>query len=121
MVLTVTGNARGVKADEGLTKGTALAPNVPSKTRVVHIGLTDVTSIAAQKGWFAQEFAKYNAKPDMVLTSAYGGSGIEAALLDRGDLHITQRMAYPALQHRVNGLDAVGRRPSSSPIPTSTQ
>ena len=28
-------------------------------------------------------------------------------MLDRGDLHITVRMAYPALQHRANGLDAV--------------
>jgi len=107
VLVAVTGTAGGARADESLTKGTALAPNVPSKTRVVHIGLTDVTSIAARKGWFVEEFAKYNAKPDMVLVTAYGGTGIEAALLDRGDLHITQRMAYPALQHRVNGLDAV--------------
>jgi sulfonate transport system substrate-binding protein len=105
--VAVIGAASGASADEGVTKGTAVPPSIPSKTRVVHIALTDVTSVAAKKGWFAEEFAKYNAKPDMVLVSAYGGTGIEAALLDRGDLHITQRMAYPALQHRVNGLDAV--------------
>ena len=103
----LAGMAGVASAEEGVVKGTAVAPTVPSKTRVVHIGLTDVTSVAAKKGWFAEEFAKYNAKPDMVLVTSYGGTGIEAALLDRGDLHITQRMAYPALQHRVNGLDAV--------------
>jgi sulfonate transport system substrate-binding protein len=103
----MTGMASSASAGEGLTKGTAIAPSVPSKTRVVHIGLTEVTSIAAKKGWFAEEYAKYNAKPDMVLVTSFGGTGIEASLLDRGDLHITQRMAYPALQHRVNGLDAV--------------
>jgi sulfonate transport system substrate-binding protein len=107
ILTAVTGVAGVASAEEGVVKGTAVAPSIPSKTRVVHIGLTDVTSVAARKGWFAEEFAKYNAKPDMVLVTSYGATGIEAALLDRGDLHITQRMAYPALQHRVNGLDAV--------------
>jgi len=107
LVVAVIGTASGATADEGITKGTPIAPSIPSKTRVVNIGLTDATSIAAKKGWFVEELAKYNAKPNMVLVTSFGGSGIEAALLDRGDLHITQRMAYPALQHRVNGLDAV--------------
>lgn len=93
-------------AEEPL-KSAPIAPNVPSKTRLAHIGLVDVTAVAAKKGWLQEEFAKVNATADLVLVSAYGGSGVEASLLDRGDLHITQRMAYPALQHRANGLDAV--------------
>ena len=93
-------------ADEPV-KSAALPTKVPSKERIVHIALTDVTAVAARKGWLQEELAKVNAKPNLVLVSGFGGSGIEASLLDRGDLHITQRMAYPALQHRANGLDAV--------------
>jgi sulfonate transport system substrate-binding protein len=107
MLVMLLGTSSVGQAEESVTKGTTVAPNIPSKARVVHIALTDVTAVAAKKGWFDEEFAKYNAKADMVLTTSYGGTGIEASLLDRGDLHITQRMAYPALQHRVNGLDAV--------------
>jgi sulfonate transport system substrate-binding protein len=55
-----------------------------------------------------EELAKVGAKLEMVNISQISGvSGAEASLLDRGDLHITVRMAYPALQHRANGLDAV--------------
>ena len=93
-------------AEEPL-KSAPIAPKVPSKARLAHIALVDVTAVAAKKGWLQEEFAKVNATADLVLVTSYGGSGIEASLLDRGDLHITQRMAYPALQHRANGLDAV--------------
>jgi len=80
---------------------------LPDGTRVAHIALSDVTAVAGKKGWLQEEFAKVGAKADLILVSAFGGSGVETSLLDRGELHITQRMAYPALQHRANGLDAV--------------
>lgn len=88
-------------------KSAALPAKVPGNTRIAHIALTEITAVAARKGWLQEEFDKVNAKADLVLVSSFGGTGTEASLLDRGDLHITQRMAYPALQHRVNGLDAV--------------
>jgi sulfonate transport system substrate-binding protein len=97
----------GRASAEDPVKSAALPPNVPGNERIAHIGLVDVTAVAARKGWLQEEFAKHNAKADLVNVSSFGGSGIEASLLDRGDLHITQRMAYPALQHRANGLDAV--------------
>ena len=80
---------------------------LPDGTRVAHIALSDVTAVAGKKGWLQEEFSKVGAKADLILVSARGGSGVETSLLDRGELHITQRMAYPALQHRANGLDAV--------------
>lgn len=117
LVVAVSSIALATNADDVVTKTTAIAPKVPSKTRIAHIALTDVTAVAARKGWLDEEFAKYNAKADLVLTTSYGGTGVEASLLDRGDLHITQRMGYPALQHRANGLDAVVVWQSVNPHP----
>lgn len=95
-------------ADDGVTKTTVVAPNIPSKTRLVHIQLGDVTAIAARKGWLQEEFAKYNAKVDLVSTSSYGSSGTVAALYDRGDLHIGgPGMLNVSLEQRVQGLDIV--------------
>jgi len=96
------------QADDAVTKTTAVAPSVPSKTRLVHIQLGDVTSIAARKGWLQEEFAKYNAKVDLVATSSYGTSGTVAALFDRGDLHISgPGMLNGPLVQRLQGLDVV--------------
>jgi len=95
-------------AEDGVTKTSAVAPNVPTKTRLVHIQLGAVTSIAARKGWLQEEFAKYNAKVDLVSTSSYGSSGTVAALYDRGDLHIGgPGMLNVTLEQRVQGLDLV--------------
>ncbi len=104
--LAAYGTSFGADSDAA-TKTTALTPKVPGKQRVAKIQLNEVTAVTAQKGWFREEFAKYNAKVELVNITALGTPGVEASLLDRGDLHITSRMAYPALQHRVNGLDAV--------------
>ena len=93
---------------DAVIKSTAIAPKVPSKARVAKIQLNEITAITAQKGWFQEEYAKINTTVQMVNISQISGvSGAEASLLDRGDLNITVRMAYPALQHKVNGLDAV--------------
>jgi len=98
--------APSTRADEA-AKTTGLAPNVPSNVRLAHIALSEVTAIAARKGWLQEEFAKYNAKVDLVSTSSYGTNGTTAALFDRGDLHIASSMMNGALQNRSNGLDVV--------------
>jgi sulfonate transport system substrate-binding protein len=54
-----------------------------------------------------EEFSKYGAKTELVDVARMGNTGVEAALLDRGDLHFAQRMQYPSLQHKLNGLDCV--------------
>jgi len=108
VLLTAPAATFGADTDQEVVKSTAVAPKVPSKARIAKIGLTEVTAIGADKGFFQEEYAKYNATPEFVNISQISGvSGAEASLLDRGDLDITVRMAYPGLQHRANGLDAV--------------
>jgi sulfonate transport system substrate-binding protein len=105
-VLATAGVTPAAAEDQTVTHSTAVAPRVPGKERVAKISLTEITSIAAQKGFFQEEYAKVNATAQLVLVSSISGvPGAEASLLDRGDLHITSRMAYPALQHLCNGLD----------------
>ncbi|MDR1191096.1 MAG: ABC transporter substrate-binding protein [Verrucomicrobiales bacterium] len=86
---------------------TASAVEVAGKPRVAKLPLQEWTAVAAQKGWLQEEFAKYNAKVEIVNVSAMNIAGVEASLLDRGDLHFALRMQYPSLQHKLNGLDAV--------------
>jgi sulfonate transport system substrate-binding protein len=98
------GWSTGVSANEVATKGSVIAPTVPSDTRLVHLALAEITAIAAKKGWLNEEFAKYNAKVDLVNTSSYTGTAT-AVLLDRGDLHIIRAMVNFALQYPASGLD----------------
>lgn len=77
--------------------------NVP----VVKLPLNGWTVVAAQKGWLQEEYAKYGSKVELVDQGTSKVSGAEAALLDRGDLHFASRMQYPAVIHKINGLDAV--------------
>jgi sulfonate transport system substrate-binding protein len=116
-LLAASSVAFGADADPAVTKTTALAPKVPAKERTAKIQLNEVTAIAAQKGWLREEYAKVNARVELVNVTSFGVSGVEASLLDRGDLHITSRMAYPALQHRANGLDAVVIWEGANPNP----
>jgi sulfonate transport system substrate-binding protein len=106
-LLVVASLGPGAKADDAVTKGTALAPKVPGKTRIAHIFLGDVTAIAARKGWLQEEFAKYNAKADLVNVASYGTAGTRAALFDRGDLHFGTGMMQGALLMPAQGLDTV--------------
>jgi sulfonate transport system substrate-binding protein len=105
MTVATSGMALSQNSQTPVTKTTAVAPNVPTKTRLAHIQLNDVTAVAARKGWLQEEFAKYNATVDLVSTSSYGSSGTVAALFDRGDLHISKSMMNGSLQNRVQGLD----------------
>jgi sulfonate transport system substrate-binding protein len=107
VLLAASAIAVGARAEGPLVKSSAVAPSVPSKVRLAHVPLNDVTAIAAQKGWLQEEFAKYNAKADLVVTSSYGSSGSVAALFDRGDLHFVPLMMNMSLQFRAQGLDTV--------------
>jgi len=93
-------------AQEVVAKSSAVAPKIPGKTRLAHLPLTHITVIAARKGWLQEEFSKYNAKFDLVDTSAFA-QATTASLMDRGDLHITRAMFNFALQYPANGFDTV--------------
>ena len=95
------------RADNAAVKSTQLAVKVPEKTRIVHVFLAEVTAIAARKGWLQEEFAKYNAKADLVNVASYGANGTRAALFDRGDLHFGSGMMQGSLLMPANGLDTV--------------
>jgi sulfonate transport system substrate-binding protein len=103
-LLAFAGWSTMVAANDAVTKGSGIAPAVPSNTRLVHLALGEITAIAAQKGWLQEEFAKYNAKADLVNTSSYTGTAT-AVLLDRGDLHIIRAMVNFALQYPASGMD----------------
>jgi hypothetical protein len=107
VLFVALGVAADTRAEDPINKTTAIAPRLPSKTRVVHVGLSEVTAIAAQKGWFQEEFSKHNAKVDLVATNAYGAAGTIAALFDRGELHIATGMMNGSLHRRANYKDAV--------------
>lgn len=76
---------------------------------VAKIPLMEWTAVAAQKGWLQEAFGKYGATIELVNEGAVSSqkNGVEASLLETGGLHFASRMQYPALLHRINGLDAV--------------
>ena len=83
----------------------------------VKVPLTDWTAVASKKGWLQEEFARAGAKVKLVDVAALKIPGVESSLLEKGDLHFAARMAYPALQHKLNGLDAVVVWASQEPHP----
>ncbi|WP_043588307.1 ABC transporter substrate-binding protein, partial [Geminisphaera colitermitum] len=101
----VASDSSPASADGAITKSTALAPNIPSKKRVVKVGLNSWVAIAKEKGWLREAFAPLNVEVEIVDRRVAGSA--EAALFQRGDLHIAERMAYPSLQHKANGFDFV--------------
>jgi sulfonate transport system substrate-binding protein len=62
----------------------------------------DWTYIAREKGWLDKAFAADGTK---VTITEVPSSGTEGALFERGDLHITERMFYPAYVFKTNGYD----------------
>jgi sulfonate transport system substrate-binding protein len=105
-LLLLTGFALATEDNGSVAKSTALPAAIPAQ-RVAKIGLNEWVAVAEAKGWLTEEFAKENARVEVVDIRAAGTASAEAALFKRGDLHIAQRMAYPALQHRANGFDLV--------------
>ena len=81
----------------------APAQSSTASTFAAKIPLNEWTAVAQQKGWLQAEFAKHGATTELVDVTAMGA---EAALLDKGGLHFAFRMQYPALLHKLNGLDA---------------
>jgi sulfonate transport system substrate-binding protein len=105
-LLVLVGRSAAAGAQGVVAKSSAVAPKIPEKTRLVHLPLNQVTVIAARKGWLQEEFSKYNAKFDLVDTSAFS-QATSASLMDRGDLHIVRAMFNFALQYPANGFDTV--------------
>jgi sulfonate transport system substrate-binding protein len=105
-LLVLVGWSAAAVAQGVVAKSSAVAPKIPEKTRLVHLPLNQVTVIAARKGWLQEEFGKYNAKFDLVDTSAFS-QATSASLMDRGDLHIVRAMFNFALQYPANGFDTV--------------
>ncbi|MDR1279835.1 MAG: ABC transporter substrate-binding protein [Opitutaceae bacterium] len=97
--------AAAASAANPVLKTSANAPAIPSGKRVVKIGLNSWIAIASQKGWLREAFAPLNTEVEIVDRRVAGSA--EAALFQRGDIHIAERMAYPSLQHKANGFDFV--------------
>ncbi|MDR1497968.1 MAG: ABC transporter substrate-binding protein [Puniceicoccales bacterium] len=100
-----TSSASPATANTAVHRSTAGEARVPSAKRVVRAGLNAWAVLAVQKGWFAEEFGPLNADIELVDRRVVGNA--EAALFEREDLHIAERMAYPSLQHKANGFDFV--------------
>ena len=69
-------------------RATGLPAAVPSKARVVKLGLNEWVAVAQAKGWLKEEFAKLNTTVEIVDIRAVGAPSVEASLFRRGDLHI---------------------------------
>ncbi|WP_347557451.1 ABC transporter substrate-binding protein [Robbsia sp. KACC 23696] len=84
------------------------APAAKPALTSITLQLDPITAIAQDKGFLKQEYAKIGV--DKVTLVAPGSSqmiGAEAAQLNGGGIAVAQRMIYPAVVHRANGLDAV--------------
>jgi sulfonate transport system substrate-binding protein len=103
-LLTLLGWSGEGIAEDAVIKSKSVAPPVPSQTRLAHLQMGQITVIAARKGWLQEEFAKVNAKFDLVDTSAFT-QATSATLFDRGDLHIIRAMFNFALQYPAMGFD----------------
>jgi sulfonate transport system substrate-binding protein len=88
-----------------ISTGDAAAPRTPSKKRVLKVGLNSWVVLAKHKGWLNETFDPLGVEVEIVDRRVAGSA--EAALFQRGDIHIAERMAYPSLQHKANGFDFV--------------
>ena len=74
----------------------------------ITLQLDPITAIAQDKGFFKQEYAKIGVtQVNLVAPGTAQMIGAEAAQLNSGGIAVAQRMIYPAVVHRANGLDAV--------------
>jgi sulfonate transport system substrate-binding protein len=106
-----------------LLAGVALAVTTSSvataaaKKDTVYVPLNVWTAVALNKGWLQEEYAKVNTKVEAVDTSAMKIPGVEASLLEKGELHFVNCMGYVSIQHKLNGLDSVAVWGSKLPHP----
>lgn len=96
----------GIAALAG-SAGAQAAPAAGDLT-TINLQLQNWTAIAQEKGFFQEEFDKIGIKKvNLIAAGTAELLGAEAAAVGGGALAIAQRMIYPALVHRSNGLDAV--------------
>lgn len=95
----------GIALTIGASAGVALSAT-DKKAETVYAPLNTWTAVAMQKGWLQEEFAKVGAKVSLVDIAAIKIPGVEASLLDKGELHFVNCMGYVSIQHKLNGLDS---------------
>lgn len=91
---------------------TAFAASGPAEPKPaltsITLQLDPITAIAQDKGFLKAEYAKIGVKQvTLVAPGTAQMIGAEAAQLNGGGIAVAQRMIYPAVVHRANGLDAV--------------
>ncbi|WP_414439178.1 ABC transporter substrate-binding protein [Burkholderia sp. 22PA0106] len=91
---------------------TAFAASGPAEPKAaltsITLQLDPITAIAQDKGFLKAEYAKIGVKQvTLVAPGTAQMIGAEAAQLNGGGIAVAQRMIYPAVVHRANGLDAV--------------
>lgn len=92
----------------GMQQATSAATTSPEPLSAITLQLDPVTAVAQEKGYFKEEFAKIGVKQvNLIAEGAAELLGAEAAHLNSGGIAVAQRMIYPAVVHRANGLDAV--------------
>lgn len=86
----------------------AMADDAAAPLTSINLQLDPVTSIAQQKGFFKEQFDKIGiTHVNLIAAGQAQLLGAESAQLDSGGIAVAQRMIYPAVVHRANGLDAV--------------
>jgi len=100
-----------------LTVATSSLALAAPKKDTVYVPLNVWTSVALNKGWLQEEYAKVGVKVEAVDTSAMKIPGVEASLLEKGELHFVNCMGYVSIQHKLNGLDSVAVWGSKLPSP----
>ncbi|MEC5319352.1 PhnD/SsuA/transferrin family substrate-binding protein [Brenneria populi subsp. brevivirga] len=74
----------------------------------ITLQLDPATAVAQEKGFLKEAFDKIGiTEVNLVASGSAGLLGAEAAHLNNGGIAVAQRMIYPAVVHRANGLDAV--------------
>ncbi|PLZ00613.1 nitrate ABC transporter substrate-binding protein [Burkholderia sp. WAC0059] len=102
--LAVAGGAVAAAAAFADNRPSASGPALTSIT----LQLDPITAIAQDKGFLKSEYAKIGVNQvTLVAPGTAQMIGAEAAQLNSGGIAVAQRMIYPAVVHRANGLDAV--------------
>ena len=78
---------RYLLAAVALTVTTSSAALASPKKDTVYVPLNVWTSVALNKGWLQEEYAKVGSKVEAVDTAAIKVPGVEASLLEKGELH----------------------------------
>lgn len=87
------------------------------KKDTVYVPLNVWTAVALNKGWLQEEYAKVGSRVEAVDVAAIKVPGVEASLLEKGELHFVNCMGYVSIQHKLNGLDSVAIWGSKLPHP----